>query len=106
MIISGGKHLPQKSKMSSFPTKPSTRPQLSTFLTNAGVSKSTQSLSDTLTLQFKRWTCLLTLEGLAGYKVPKSVEFVEELPVNATGKISKEKILREPYWEGHERQVH
>ncbi len=44
-------------------------------------------------------------ENLAGYKVPKSVEFVEELPVNATGKVLK-KILREPYWEGHERQVH
>jgi len=44
-------------------------------------------------------------ENLAGYKVPKSVAFVEELPVNATGKVLK-KILREPYWEGHERQVH
>ena len=44
-------------------------------------------------------------ENLAGYKVPKSVQFVDELPVNATGKVLK-KILREPYWEGHERQVH
>ncbi len=44
-------------------------------------------------------------ENLAGYKVPKSVEFVEELPTNATGKVLK-KILREPYWEGHQRQVH
>ena len=44
-------------------------------------------------------------ENLAGYKVPKSVEFVDELPINATGKVLK-KILREPYWEGHERQVH
>jgi acyl-CoA synthetase (AMP-forming)/AMP-acid ligase II len=44
-------------------------------------------------------------ENLAGYKVPKSVEFVEELPTNATGKVLK-KILREPYWEGHERLVH
>jgi len=44
-------------------------------------------------------------DNLAGYKVPKSVEFVEELPVNATGKVLK-KILREPYWEGHQRQVH
>ena len=44
-------------------------------------------------------------ENLAGYKVPKSVEFVEELPLNPTGKVLK-KILREPYWEGHDRQVH
>ena len=44
-------------------------------------------------------------ENLAGYKVPKSVEVVEELPTNATGKVLK-KILREPYWEGHERLVH
>lgn len=44
-------------------------------------------------------------ENLAGYKVPKSVEYVEELPLNATGKVLK-KILREPYWEGRERQVY
>ncbi len=44
-------------------------------------------------------------ENLAGYKVPKSVEIVEELPTNATGKVLK-KLLREPYWEGHERRVH
>ena len=44
-------------------------------------------------------------ENLAGYKVPKSVEFVDELPTNATGKVLK-KILREPYWEDHEREVH
>ncbi|MEE2683212.1 MAG: long-chain-fatty-acid--CoA ligase [Actinomycetota bacterium] len=43
-------------------------------------------------------------ENLAGYKVPKSVEFVKELPMNATGKVLK-KILREPYWEGHQRQI-
>lgn len=43
-------------------------------------------------------------ENLAGYKVPKSVEFVEELPLNPTGKVLK-KMLREPYWEGHDRQV-
>ena len=44
-------------------------------------------------------------ENLAGYKVPKSVEYVEELPLNATGKVLK-KILREPYWEGRDRQVY
>ncbi|MCZ7526509.1 MAG: long-chain fatty acid--CoA ligase [Acidimicrobiia bacterium] len=41
---------------------------------------------------------------LAGYKVPKSVELVDELPKNPTGKILK-RLVREPYWEGHERRV-
>ena len=34
---------------------------------------------------------------LAGYKVPKSVEFCEELPKGGTGKILK-KELRKKYW--------
>ncbi|HSA53113.1 MAG TPA: AMP-binding protein, partial [Yinghuangia sp.] len=42
---------------------------------------------------------------LAGYKCPKRIEFVESLPRTATGKLQKFK-LREPYWAGHERQVH
>jgi len=42
---------------------------------------------------------------LAGYKVPKSVEFREELPKGGTGKILK-KDLREPYWEGFEKRIH
>ena len=41
---------------------------------------------------------------LAGYKCPKRVEFVDELPRTATGKLQKFK-LREPFWEGSERQV-
>jgi fatty-acyl-CoA synthase len=42
---------------------------------------------------------------LAGFKIPKSVEFVESLPKGGTGKILK-KVLREKYWAGHERRVH
>ncbi|MEJ2008336.1 MAG: fatty acid--CoA ligase [Acidobacteriota bacterium] len=41
---------------------------------------------------------------LAGFKVPKSVEFVESLPKGGTGKILK-KVLREPYWVGRKRRV-
>ncbi len=41
---------------------------------------------------------------LAGYKSPTSVEFRDELTRTATGKIQKFK-LREPYWEGRDRQV-
>jgi fatty-acyl-CoA synthase len=43
-------------------------------------------------------------ESLAGYKCPKRIEFVDELPRTATGKLQKFK-LREKYWEGYERQV-
>jgi acyl-CoA synthetase (AMP-forming)/AMP-acid ligase II len=42
---------------------------------------------------------------IAGYKVPKSVDFAEALPRNPSGKILKRE-LRAPYWEGRERQVH
>jgi acyl-CoA synthetase (AMP-forming)/AMP-acid ligase II len=41
---------------------------------------------------------------LAGFKVPKSVEFLPGLPKGGTGKILK-KVLREPYWAGRERRV-
>jgi fatty-acyl-CoA synthase len=40
----------------------------------------------------------------AGYKAPTSVEFRDELARTATGKLQKFK-LRQPYWEGQERQV-
>ncbi|MCA1676154.1 MAG: AMP-binding protein, partial [Actinobacteria bacterium] len=43
-------------------------------------------------------------ERLAGYKAPTSVEFRQEIPRTATGKIQKFK-LRQPYWEGRDRQV-
>jgi len=43
-------------------------------------------------------------ERLAGYKIPKSIDFVETFPVTGTGKISK-KDLRAPYWVGAERRV-
>jgi long-chain acyl-CoA synthetase len=42
--------------------------------------------------------------NLAHYKCPTSVEFVSELPRNATGKILKRE-LREPHWQGHERRI-
>ena len=43
-------------------------------------------------------------EHLAGYKAPKSVEFVESLPTSPQGKILKKK-LREKYWQGKERKI-
>ena len=43
-------------------------------------------------------------ENLAGFKVPRSIDFADELPRTGTGKIQKAKI-REPYWEGRDRQI-
>ena len=43
-------------------------------------------------------------ERLAGYKVPRTVDVLPELPRNPTGKVLKRE-LRRPYWEGRERQV-
>ena len=43
-------------------------------------------------------------ERIAGYKCPKSVDFIEALPRNPSGKILR-KDLREPYWEGQGRRV-
>jgi acyl-CoA synthetase (AMP-forming)/AMP-acid ligase II len=42
-------------------------------------------------------------DRLAHYKCPTSVDVVDELPRNPTGKILK-KDLRAPYWSGRERK--
>jgi fatty-acyl-CoA synthase len=41
---------------------------------------------------------------LGGYKQPRSVDFIEALPRNLSGKVLK-KDLREPYWQGKTRRV-
>jgi len=41
---------------------------------------------------------------VASYKAPKSVDFIEALPRNASGKILRRE-LREPFWAGKERRV-
>ncbi|MCG8669871.1 MAG: long-chain fatty acid--CoA ligase [Pseudomonadales bacterium] len=41
---------------------------------------------------------------IAGYKCPRRVEFIDELPTSGAGKILKNK-LREPYWENRSRNV-
>lgn len=43
-------------------------------------------------------------ERIAGYKCPKSIDFVDVLPRNPSGKILRRE-LREPYWAGYERRV-
>jgi acyl-CoA synthetase (AMP-forming)/AMP-acid ligase II len=42
--------------------------------------------------------------ALAGYKCPKSVDVVDTLPRNSTGKVLRRE-LRAPYWAGRERLV-
>jgi long-chain acyl-CoA synthetase len=43
-------------------------------------------------------------ERLAGFKLPKSVDFAEVLPRNPSGKLLKRK-LREPHWQGVDRRI-
>jgi fatty-acyl-CoA synthase/long-chain acyl-CoA synthetase len=43
-------------------------------------------------------------EHLAGYKVPRSVDFADELPRTGSGKLLKRQ-LRAPYWAGRTAQV-
>jgi fatty-acyl-CoA synthase/long-chain acyl-CoA synthetase len=43
-------------------------------------------------------------EHLAGYKVPRSVDFTDELPRTGSGKLLKRQ-LRAPYWAGRTAQV-
>ena len=40
-------------------------------------------------------------QHLAGYKIPKTVDYTEQLPRNASGKLLK-RVLREPYWTDRE----
>lgn len=43
-------------------------------------------------------------ELIAGYKCPRSIEFIDELPLSAAGKVLK-KDLRVPHWKGKSRAV-
>lgn len=45
-----------------------------------------------------------TRDRIAGFKVPKTVDTVDILPRNPSGKILRRQ-LREPYWEGQTRRI-
>jgi acyl-CoA synthetase (AMP-forming)/AMP-acid ligase II len=42
---------------------------------------------------------------IAGYKAPRSIEFVDQLPVSGAGKVLK-RDLRAKYWPSGDRAVH
>ena len=43
-------------------------------------------------------------EKIAGFKCPKTIKFINEIPRNPTGKVLRRK-LREPYWKGKKRNI-
>jgi len=43
-------------------------------------------------------------DKIAGYKIPRQLEIIAEMPRNPSGKILK-KELRKPYWEGVNRAI-
>ena len=61
---------------------------------NDGVD--TEALGETLSTYCR--------EQLAGYKVPRSIDFLEALPRTGTGKVQKRK-LRELYWADQDRSI-
>ncbi|MFC6963469.1 long-chain-fatty-acid--CoA ligase [Halocatena marina] len=61
------------------------------------VQKSDADLTESEIIDFVR-------DRLASFKAPTSVDFVDDLPETATGKVQKYQ-LRQDYWEGEERMV-
>ena len=43
-------------------------------------------------------------KALPAFKVPRSLDFVHDLPRSEAGKIQRNKV-RAPYWEGRTRQI-
>ena len=53
---------------------------------------------------FEQTLIAWTRERIAGFKCPKTIDFVDSLPREANGKLKK-RLLRDPYWEGTGRQI-
>jgi acyl-coenzyme A synthetase/AMP-(fatty) acid ligase len=43
-------------------------------------------------------------EKLVGYKVPKSMRFIDEVPKSLVGKLLR-RAVRDPFWAGRERRI-
>ncbi|MEJ7800027.1 MAG: AMP-binding protein, partial [Ilumatobacter sp.] len=63
----------------------------------AMIVRSDPCLTEDAVMEFAR-------EHLAGYKCPRSVDWLDALPRNPSGKVLKTE-LRKPFWEGQDRQV-
>ena len=61
------------------------------------VTRLDESLTEQAVMEYCR-------KNLAGYKCPTSVDWMETIPRNPSGKILKVE-LRKPYWAGKDRQV-
>jgi len=61
------------------------------------VKRSGSALTEAALIEWMR-------DKVAGFKRPRSVDFVDKLPRNASGKLLK-RTLREPFWQGMQRQV-
>ena len=61
------------------------------------VARAGSQLTDETLIEWSR-------DKLAGYKRPRSVDFVGSLPRNPSGKLLKRE-LRKPYWKGRERNI-
>ena len=85
-----------KSKPCSTGIRPLRRPPSSACRTPI-VPKAGRAIDEAELIAFAR-------ASLAAFKAPKSIDFVDALPRNASGKVLK-KNLREPYWQGFDRRV-
>jgi len=43
-------------------------------------------------------------DKLGKFKIPKTIDYIEQMPRDDNGKLPKRK-LRDPYWKGHERAI-
>jgi len=61
------------------------------------IKQSSQNITEDEIIAYSR-------EKIAGFKCPKTIKFINEIPRNPTGKVLR-KDLREPYWKGKQRNV-
>jgi len=106
MIVSGGENVYSAEVESVLSTHPAVRavavigvpdPKWGEAVKACIILKPEQRVVEKELLDFAR-------TRLAGYKVPKSIDFMDAFPLTGSGKISK-KDLRAPYWAGQARSV-
>ena len=80
------------------------KPACSAFRTTSGVRRSRAHRPGRWPIAVEADIIGFVGERLAGYKKPKSVEFVDALPKTTYGKLDK-RTVRAPYWAGQDRMV-